>query len=148
MAGSLRGRRGAGRAGADRVEMIAREFQVRSVQSHAEMLAISRHFGQLLKRRVLARCEGRPGPNRVTGAYQQDLFYDALQSAQLAQLVVGSYSPYARRLEFGFVGVDSLGRHYNQPPFPHFGPAADETMPEYYAAVERLADFDTQIGGL
>ncbi|MEV0446303.1 hypothetical protein AB0I46_46175, partial [Streptomyces spectabilis] len=36
---------------------------------------------------------------------------------------VGTNAPQGRRLEFGFVGVDSLGRHYNQPPFPHLGPA-------------------------
>jgi hypothetical protein len=37
------------------------------------------------------------------------------------------------RLEFGFVGVDSIGRHYNQPPFPHFRPAEDEVAPIYIA---------------
>ena len=29
---------------------------------------------------------------------------------------VGSNVEYARRVEMGFVGVDSLGRHYNQAP--------------------------------
>lgn len=31
---------------------------------------------------------------------------------------VGTIMEYAKRLEFGFVGVDSLGRQYNQAPRP------------------------------
>jgi hypothetical protein len=33
--------------------------------------------------------------------------------------------PYGRRLEYGFVGMDSLGRVYSQAPRPHVNPAAD-----------------------
>jgi Bacteriophage HK97-gp10, putative tail-component len=33
--------------------------------------------------------------------------------------------PYARRIEEGFVGVDSLGRHYNQAAEPYMRPAYD-----------------------
>lgn len=33
--------------------------------------------------------------------------------------------PYARRIELGFVGVDSLGRHYNQAAEPYMRPAYD-----------------------
>lgn len=29
-------------------------------------------------------------------------------------------APYARRIELGFTGTDSLGRNYNQPPYPYF----------------------------
>ena len=36
------------------------------------------------------------------------------------------FSPaYARRIEFGFVGLDSLGRYYNQAPRPYMRPAWD-----------------------
>ncbi len=35
---------------------------------------------------------------------------------------------YARRIEFGFRGVDSLGRHYNQPPYPYFFKGVDEAI--------------------
>ena len=38
------------------------------------------------------------------------------------------------RLEYGFIGVDSLGRVYKQPAFPHWGPAADTIEPAYQAA--------------
>jgi predicted Fe-S protein YdhL (DUF1289 family) len=49
-------------------------------------------------------------------------YTDAYMQLQIANAVAGdritaAYTmEYARRLEFGFVGTDSLGRHYNQPP--------------------------------
>jgi hypothetical protein len=39
------------------------------------------------------------------------------------ELVVGSNSPYSRRLEEGFTGTDILGRSYNQPAEPYLLPA-------------------------
>lgn len=32
---------------------------------------------------------------------------------------------YAARIEFGFTGVDSAGRVYNQPPYPYLFPAVE-----------------------
>ena len=40
--------------------------------------------------------------------------------------VVGTNVEYARRLELGFVGTDSLGRTYNQKPRPHIIPAFEK----------------------
>ena len=39
---------------------------------------------------------------------------------------VGSNVEYARRIELGFVDVDSLGRKYNQPPYPFLRPALEK----------------------
>jgi len=36
---------------------------------------------------------------------------------------IGSNVEYARRIELGFVDVDSLGRKYNQKPYPYLRPA-------------------------
>lgn len=36
--------------------------------------------------------------------------------------------PYARRIEMGFVGTDSLGRHYHQAPEPFMRPAFDNKV--------------------
>lgn len=36
---------------------------------------------------------------------------------------------YGRRLELGFSGTDSLGRVYNQPPYPFLAPAMREALP-------------------
>jgi hypothetical protein len=35
--------------------------------------------------------------------------------------------------------MDSLGRVYSQPPFPHAGPAFDEIVPLFVADFERIA---------
>lgn len=35
---------------------------------------------------------------------------------------------YARRIELGFHGADSLGRHYNQSGHPYMGPAFNESI--------------------
>lgn len=43
--------------------------------------------------------------------------------------------PYARRIEFGFVGVDRLGRHYNQAAQPYMRPAHDEMKDQAIAAI-------------
>ena len=34
--------------------------------------------------------------------------------------------PAAMRLEYGFIGVDSMGRHYSQSPQPHVLPAVEK----------------------
>lgn len=44
--------------------------------------------------------------------------------------VVVSDHPAARRLELGFIGVDSLGRHYAQMPNPHWSPVKEEIHEE------------------
>jgi hypothetical protein len=56
----------------------------------------------------------------VTGRYRRSW---STERTGPAEVTVGSDAPYGRRLEYGFVGVDSLGRHYNQGPRPHVVPA-------------------------
>lgn len=43
---------------------------------------------------------------------------------------VGFDPPYARRVEYGFVGQDSLGRHYHQAAQPYMRPAFDMRQQE------------------
>lgn len=42
-----------------------------------------------------------------------------------AEVSTGTDKVYAARIEFGFHGADSLGRHYNQPAQPYMRPAFD-----------------------
>lgn len=100
--------------------------------------AVVRHYGQLMMTRVQANASGRPGPNAPTGNYRRSIHVEFSQGSGLIAMV-GTNAPQGRRLEFGFVGVDSLGRHYNQPPFPHFGPAAREIEPQFIAALAAVA---------
>jgi hypothetical protein len=65
------------------------------------------------------------GPGVVTGFMRNSIA--AQQSGPLGDFswitTVYPGGPYYRRLELGFTGTDSIGRRYNQPPYPFMGPA-------------------------
>ncbi|MER7707241.1 HK97 gp10 family phage protein [Kitasatospora sp. NPDC097605] len=88
--------------------------------------ALVRHQATLLRQQIRANASGRPGPNVITGAYR-DSWTVAVDAGApgVVEGLVGTTAPQGRRLEFGFVGADKLGRRYNQPPFPHVAPALD-----------------------
>lgn len=44
--------------------------------------------------------------------------------------------PAGHRLEYGFVGIDAIGRSYHDPPRPHWRPAEDLIMPQYREAIK------------
>ena len=75
-----------------------------------------------------------------TGTYRRSFAMEtAEKTAERCTVVVGTDAPQARRLEYGFVGPDKLGRVYNQPPRPHIRPALDENrgaaVNEFRAAI-------------
>ncbi len=83
-----------------------------------------RHTGTLGAARIRGHASGRPGPNVISGDYRSS--WQPTPTRRLpygAMCTIGTREPQGRRLEFGFVGPDSLGRVYNQPPFPHVQPA-------------------------
>ncbi|MEV6840311.1 HK97 gp10 family phage protein [Streptomyces sp. NPDC051133] len=82
-----------------------------------------RHSAKALVAQVQRNASGRPGPRVITGRYRSSWQSDVHRAGPVIVAEVGTNAPQGRRLEFGFVGVDSIGRHYNQPPFPHLGPA-------------------------
>ena len=51
------------------------------------------------------------------------------------EVIIGTDVEYAARLEFGFMGADSLGRQYHQPARPYLRPAFDENKD---AAIEEV----------
>ncbi len=52
---------------------------------------------------------------------------------------IGPSVPYGARLEFGFVGRDSLGRHYDQAPRPYMRPAFEAKKQEAYEEMRAIA---------
>ncbi|MEU7576729.1 HK97 gp10 family phage protein [Streptomyces sp. NPDC041068] len=84
---------------------------------------VMRHNAKALVVEVQRNASGRPGPRVITGRYRASWQSDVHRAGPVIVAEVGTNAPQGRRLEFGFVGVDSNGRHYNQPPFPHLGPA-------------------------
>lgn len=82
-----------------------------------------KHAGEMGVARIRGNASGRPGPNVITGAYRNSWRAETRTLRAGAICTIGTDLPYGRRLEYGFVGTDSLGRTYNQPPFPHVQPA-------------------------
>ena len=87
---------------------------------------------------VKRNASGRPGPRVRTGDYRRSLnmrFYPEGEEGQPGSVsaFIGTAAPQARRLEEGFVGADSLGRVYNQPPYPHFRPMAETIRADWDA---------------
>ncbi len=108
-------------------------------KSHGVVVA----FGARLQRGVKARANeprttprpGPGGPRLLTGDYNRSISRLTVRRAASSTTYVGTNKPQGARLEFGFVGSDSLGRNYNQKAYPHFGPALDEIADDFTAAV-------------
>jgi HK97 gp10 family phage protein len=61
-----------------------------------------------------------------TGALRDSIHTESvIDNPEEQQLAIDPDTPYAARIEFGFVGVDSLGRHYHQAAQPYMRPAFD-----------------------
>ena len=117
---------------------VAADFAAQQLAIRQLLRARLIHHGQLLRTRVMAKASGRPGPNIVTGDYRRSISLQVGGTVTQPWVAVGTNAPQGRRLEFGFVGTDSLGRVYDQPPYPHFGPAVDEIVPGLMKDMERL----------
>jgi hypothetical protein len=64
-----------------------------------------------------------PGPNVGTGDYRRGITLTTEEGDGEAAAEVSTAAVQAMRLEHGFIGRDSAGRMFRQPPFPHWGPA-------------------------
>lgn len=102
--------------------------------------AVFRKTGQAAAQKLLtairASASGRPGPRVQTGNYRRSWRIHPAKAGNSYTWEVGTDAPQGWRLEKGFVGVDSLGRRYNQPPFPHVGINADRTAVEFPQALD------------
>ena len=61
----------------------------------------------------------------LTGNLRRSGRLDERTQGEVAVVFGGPGAPYARRIELGFSGQDSLGRRYNQPARPYLRPAFD-----------------------
>jgi hypothetical protein len=109
-------------------ELRAKWQYITKTGARKELQALAQEFSAKLLASVRSRAPV------ATGGYRSRL------NAEVSgfRVEVGSPDPYAARLEFGFVGVDSLGRHYAQPPHPHFIPGVAEVGPEYTQAIMNI----------
>lgn len=121
-------------------DAVAKSFALAAATIDLKIDRQLHQWGFLLETRVKAHASGRPGPRAVTGDYRRSINteYGTWRGSKAA--IVGTAAKQGRRLELGYVGVDSLGRHYNQPPFEHFRPAGDEIQEPFAAAMAKQAD--------
>jgi hypothetical protein len=119
------------------VEVLVRELRAAAPVGTRTMRALVTHFAALLETSVKQHASGRPGPNVITGDYRRSITRQVTATRGGAEAEVGTNAVQGPRLEYGFHGTDSLGRHYDQPPYPHFRPAADEIEPQFVEAVEQ-----------
>lgn len=115
-------------------DLVARELLAMGTTFGAKEAAIVTKFGQLYLTRVKARASGPPGPRVITGDYRRSINLEIGRTAGGTVAIVGTNAPQGRRLELGFVGTDSLGRHFSQRPRPHFEPDIERTENEMTAA--------------
>lgn len=97
---------------------------------------INGQYAVLLRQALVAHASGRPGPDIETGQFAHG--FQTKTSNGGYTIEAWNDQPQAERLEFGFVGVDSAGRHYNQPPYPYARPAFEEIAPLYIQAMTDL----------
>lgn len=107
---------------------------------HPDITKAVYRTGALYRTRVRGAASGRPGPRARTGDYRRSISQTNTVDRGVAVALIHTNRPQAARLEYGFVGRDVLGRNYNQPPYPHWAPAAvglaDTLESEIRASVE------------
>jgi hypothetical protein len=71
-------------------------------------------------------------PQSITGALRRSI--EVVESAHRTtrgwEAKVAPQMIYGRRIELGFTGTDSLGRYYEQPPYPYFSPGVEKSLPD------------------
>ena len=75
-----------------------------------------------------------------TGQYRNSIRADPPVDENGPTSYVGSPMPQTRRLEFGFIGADKLGRAYNQAPRPHWRPVFDMNKAKYLDIMARILE--------
>lgn len=113
-------------------QVVAADLRLRANKSVAFVTSTVHKYAQLGLAKVRANASGRPGPRRVSGDYKRDM---NVEHDGPFTSTIGTGAPQGPRLEFGFVGEDSLGRHYDQPPYPHWNPMADWLTPQFASAL-------------
>lgn len=101
--------------------------------------------GAMYRTKVRAAASGRPGPRVQTGDYRRSIAQTNTHDAGGSPVaLVHTNKPQALRLEYGFVGVDVLGRRYNYQGHPHWSVAAEGLQETLERECLRAVDFALQ----
>lgn len=118
---------------------IAAEFAVMGVTLGAKEAGIVAHYGAVYQTRVRGRMSGRPGLRAVTGDARRRVQLEIRRTQSGTQAEVFTDWVAARRHEFGWNGIDSIGRHIPTPPRPAWEPDFERTANEMYGALAAVA---------
>lgn len=106
---------------------------VQKVQSQTQ------YWGVELHRSVIQHASGHPGPEVRSGRYLSTIQLSHDSNGVVARSEVFTDAPFGARLEYGFSGEDSNGKHQFSPPYPHFRPALEEIEPRFLADMNGLS---------
>lgn len=85
---------------------------------------------------------GGDQPNIVTGNLRRSIRADPVTetSSGVFRTEIAPHMVYARRVELGFTGADSLGRVFKQRPYPFFTPGVNTAVPKIRERAARIAE--------
>lgn len=118
--------------------LVAGAFVSLGKRVSTQSVPMTRRYGLLVQTQARANASGRPGPRAITGHHRRSITSKTTVTPAAVEAIIGPTSPQGRRLELGFVGVDSAGRHYHQPPFPYLQPAMDKYAEQFIKEMESL----------
>lgn len=115
--------------------VLAKDLKAYNLRTKRNVNKTMNGYVDKLRDEVRRRASGRPGPRSITGRYANSIKARRGKGIDSYSILVWSDHPASLRLEYGFVGVDSLGRMYSQPPYPHFRPAIAHIEPRLRKAL-------------
>lgn len=115
-------------------DIVAAEFGAAAVALVPAASAVTRTYTELLVAGIAARAP------YDTGEYANSWHakYDTVDGQLVG--IASTAKPQALRLEYGFHGIDALGRAYNNPPQPHVLPATEQIAPQYELALLAMVE--------
>lgn len=128
------------------LEQLARMIEIRTnqaVQLVRNDVVRSLNRSQPVRRTKSGRLIGLSpsaegeAPKRLSGLLLQTIVAKTERDGDRIVGFVGSPRAYARRLEFGFVGVDRAGRRISQGPRPFLRPALERNRSRILQLLER-----------
>jgi hypothetical protein len=126
----------------DGAKQLAADLAKAATQTQTLMTAVVEKSAADLVALTQQNASHRPGPNAPTGDYRGSWRVEPVDDGDPTAVSRSASTDRAQanRLEYGFVGADSLGREYDQDPLPHHGPAVDVIEPVFEAAMGQVAD--------
>src|SRR5918912_2936183 len=95
------------------IGQLAKSFIRYNLRARLAIRSTMNNYADRLRDEVIRNASSRPGPRIVSGRYVGSIRAKRQRDSEsLYSIYVSSDAPQARRLEYGFIGIDSRGRNY------------------------------------